>query len=87
MIDGIGQSGPKRVGIDRADKGAPVAAITPQGAPRQGQVESAVLEIAGQGAPVDGAKVEAIRTAIAEGRYRVDADRIAERMLASDLPR
>ena len=87
MIDRIGQSGPGRIGLDRADKGAPVAAIPSQGAPKQGQVESAVFEIAGQGAPVDGGKVEAIRAAIAEGRYCVDADRIAERMLASDLPR
>ncbi len=86
MIDRVGQSGPGRIGVDRADKGAPVTAINPQGAPHQGQVESAVFEMAGQSAPVDGAKVDAIRAAIAEGRYPVDADRIAGRMLADDLP-
>jgi len=34
----------------------------------------------------DAAKVATIRAAIAQGRYPVDADRIAERMIALDLP-
>ena len=46
-----------------------------------------MLELVSGGAPVDSAKVEAIRTAISDGRYPVDADRIAERMLDFDFPR
>jgi negative regulator of flagellin synthesis FlgM len=88
MIEGVGKSGPGRVDLARgADQGSPAAAIA--NAPvrgRDGPVESAVFELVSNGAPVDAAKVAAIRTAIAEGRYPVDADRIAERMIALDLP-
>jgi negative regulator of flagellin synthesis FlgM len=42
--------------------------------------------MAASGAPVDSEKVAAIRAAIAEGRYPVDPDKIAEKMLALDLP-
>jgi negative regulator of flagellin synthesis FlgM len=41
--------------------------------------------MAAAGPPVNAEKVEAIRAAIAEGRYSVDADKIAERMIALDL--
>ena len=44
-------------------------------------MKSAVLELVSGGAPVDTAKVATIRAAIPRGRYPVDADRIAERML------
>ena len=39
--------------------------------------------------PIDRAKVESIRQAIAEGRYPVDPERIAAKMLAieADLPK
>ena len=36
--------------------------------------------------PVDTAKIESIRAAIAAGTYAVDPERIAEKMLALDLP-
>jgi negative regulator of flagellin synthesis FlgM len=42
--------------------------------------------MAAEGAPVDAGKVAAIRAAIAEGRYPVDPDKIAESMLNVDLP-
>ncbi len=43
------------------------------------------LEQAMQKSPeVDEAKVSAIKQAIAEGRYQINSDRIAERMLAQD---
>ena len=42
--------------------------------------------IAAQGAPIDAAKVAAIRAQIANGTFRVDPEAIAERMIASDLP-
>lgn len=87
MIDGVGKSGPGRIEIAQgAGKSAPAATVGPAGVRQSGSVESAVFELVGGGAPVDGAKVAAIRTAIAEGRYPVDPDRIAERMIALDLP-
>ena len=85
MIDGVGKGGPGRIDLARTDKGAAAAPVANAGGRRSGAVESAVFELVSAGAPVDGAKVAAIRTAIAEGRYPVDANRIAERMLA-DLP-
>ncbi len=88
MIDGVGKTGPTRIELPRGtEKSAPVAAASD--APvraRQGQVESAVFELVSSGPPVDAAKVATIRAAIAEGRYPVDANRIAERMIALDLP-
>ncbi|MCR6653720.1 MAG: flagellar biosynthesis anti-sigma factor FlgM [Cellvibrionaceae bacterium] len=45
-----------------------------------GRLETAVK----QSGDVDEAKVAAIRQAIAEGRYSIDSDAIAERMLAQD---
>jgi negative regulator of flagellin synthesis FlgM len=47
---------------------------------------SLARDLAGMGAPIDSDKVAAIRTAIAEGRYPVNPDRIAEAMLSLDLP-
>jgi len=41
--------------------------------------------MAATGAPVDTDKVAAIKDAIASGNYPVDADAIAERMIALDL--
>ena len=88
MIDRVGKSGPGAVDLGRAEKGAAASAVGPAGArPGEGRIESAVFTLVSEGAPVDGAKVAAIRGAIAEGRYPVDAERIAERMIALDLPR
>jgi negative regulator of flagellin synthesis FlgM len=42
--------------------------------------------MASEGAPVDMDKIAAIKAAIASGNYPVDADAIAERMIALDLP-
>jgi negative regulator of flagellin synthesis FlgM len=87
MIDGVGKGGTGRIDIARQDRNAAVNTPRSHG-PRaaDGPVKSAVLELVSGGAPVDSAKVETIRTAIAEGRYPIDADRIAKRMLDFDLP-
>ena len=88
MIDGVGKSGPNAIDLGRAEKGNGPARIAGAGARGDGSpVESAVLGLVADGAPVDAAKVAAIKGAIAEGRYPLDADRIAERMIALDLPR
>jgi negative regulator of flagellin synthesis FlgM len=88
MIDGVGKSGPGRIDLTRgAGEGAAVpAAANAPARGRNGPVESAVFELVSAGPPVDGAKVAAIRAAIAEGRYPVDPDKIAARMIALDLP-
>ena len=88
MIDSVGKSGPGPIDLGRAEKGngaAPAAAAGPRGT--EGPVQSAVFGLVSGGAPIDSFKVAAIRAAIAEGRYPVDADRIAESMIALDLPR
>lgn len=87
MIDGVGKSGAGRIDPARgAEKNAPAAPVGASPARGKGPVESAVFELVGAGAPVDAAKVAELRAAIADGRYPVDADKIAERMIALDLP-
>jgi negative regulator of flagellin synthesis FlgM len=88
MIDGVGKGGTGRIDLSRQEKGATVSPLKPDGsrAP-SGAVQSAVLELVSGGPPVDSARVEAVRAAIREGRYPVDPDRIAQRMLDLDLPR
>jgi negative regulator of flagellin synthesis FlgM len=88
MIDGVGKGGAGRIDLARQEKGAAVAPVRGDG-PRaaEGGVKSAVLELVSGGAPVDTAKVESVRAAIRDGRYPVDADRIAARILEVDLPR
>lgn len=87
MIDGVGKGMTGRIDSARAGAAAPsnpVAGVSAEG--QQGQVASAVFDLVASGPPVDSAKVARIRAAIADGRYPVDADRIAERMIALDLP-
>ena len=88
MIDGVGKGGTGRIDLARQEKGAAVSSLKSDGsrAPA-GAVKSAVLDLVSGGAPVDSAKVEAIRSAIQSGRYPIDPDRIAQRMLDLDLPR
>lgn len=61
------------VSIDAPVRGGEARASTP------------AARMAAEGAPVDMDRVAAIREAIASGKYPVDADRIAERMIALDL--
>ena len=88
MIDSVGKGGSGRIdGARSADAGPRVSA--PGALPRRaekGAVESAVFELVSSGPPIDAAKVASLRAAIAEGRYAVDADHIAERMIALDMP-
>ena len=87
MIEGVGKSGPGRIDMVRTDQSAPAAKVG--GAPVRsdhGGVESEVFGLVAGGPPVDSARVASIRAAIAEGRYAVDADAIAARMMALDLP-
>lgn len=88
MIDGVGDNkvgrvGPARIGLERTN---PIARLGDSRA--EERVDSPVspaAEMAAAGPPVNADKVAAIRAAIAEGRYPVDPDKIAERMIALDL--
>lgn len=71
--DVVGKSEPAAA-VDSVDPHAPKAMTTP------------AADLAAQGAPVDTSKVAAIRAAIANGTYKIDAKAIADRMIASDLP-
>jgi negative regulator of flagellin synthesis FlgM len=89
MIDGVGKSG----GAGRVDLGrsaaagkAAVAGGRASSSSPASPVASAVTEIVAAGAPIDSAKVAAIRAAIQEGRYPVDPAKIAEKMIEFDLP-
>ena len=89
MIDGVGKAGRGQVEVARTpvEGGAPVGPAQDAAVRGRPGVESSVFELVSSGPPVDAGKVAALRAAIAEGRYPIDPDRIAERMIALDLPR
>jgi negative regulator of flagellin synthesis FlgM len=91
MINGIGSTGTGRADPVRADtvqRGAPAAKValarddTGVAAPL-----NPAAELAASGPPVDADKVAAIRAAIAEGRYPIDPQAIARKMIELDLPK
>lgn len=89
MIEGVGKAGPGRIELLRpsVEGSAPVAAAGDSlASEKAASATGTVMELVEGGPPVDGAKVAAIRAAIAEGRYPVDPAKIAERMIALDLP-
>jgi negative regulator of flagellin synthesis FlgM len=47
---------------------------------------SPAARMAAQGAPIDNARIERVKAAIASGNYPVDPEGIAEKMLDLDLP-
>ena len=69
-----------RVGLDRTASAAKAASVGGAAAQVGGPVSPAA-DMAAQGAPVDGAKVAAIKAAIAEGRYPVDPAKLADAMI------
>ena len=90
MIDGIGKRGAAgridlaRSALERSAAAGKVGDALSQDAVNAPSTPAA--EMAASGAPIDSAKVAAIRAAITEGRYPVDPDKIAEKMIALDLP-
>ena len=94
MINGIGSGSKGRIGLVRAEtapRGSGVAdavgtvkSDTPAATAR---ASNSAATLASLGAPIDAGKIAQIRTAIAEGRYPVDPQAIAEKMIALDLPR
>jgi negative regulator of flagellin synthesis FlgM len=88
MIEQIGKSIQARLEQVRAQAPKPAAVPTAGAAPaEQAQpLANPASALAAEGAPVDSAKVAALRAAIANGSYRIDPDAIAAKMIALDLP-
>lgn len=92
MINGIGSTGKGRVDLARTDSakvGTASVAGTPSAtdaAAKAAKPSNPAADLAALGAPIDTKKVAEIRAAIAEGRYPVNPDVIAEKMIALDLP-
>lgn len=90
MIKSVGPSvgSPVDLGKTRESGGSKAAAKIGHGndvAAVASSNATPVARMAAQGAPVDFARVAAIKEAIASGNYPVDAEKIAERMIALDL--
>lgn len=89
MITGVGPTGIARAIELRGESvGKSEAVAKVEQTPTQGSaaITTPAAELVAQGAPIDAAKVEAIRAAIANGTYKIDAKAIADRMIALDLP-
>lgn len=92
MINAVDSTGIARA-IERRSEPAtatpaqPTAPVEPTVAETVGNIATPAALLAAEGAPVDTARVEAIRAAIANGTYRIDPKGIANRMIALDLGR
>ena len=88
MINGVGYTGPTRIGQVKDSKVAATseseAASSVDNAPVM--TPSLVAALAEAGPPINDEKIKAIRSAIAQGRYPIDAQAIAQKMIALDLP-
>jgi len=68
----------KRKAAEKIGHGNAVASVASSNA-------TPIRSMAEEGAPVDFDRILAIKEAIAAGKYPVDADKIAERMITLDL--
>ncbi len=86
MVDGIAGAGRGRVDAARAAVSQRVSTLPKPVAAKPIAAEgSTVSRMVADGPPIDSGKVAAIRTAIAEGRYPVDPQKIAQKMIDLDL--
>jgi negative regulator of flagellin synthesis FlgM len=89
MINGIGSPPTGQLGNTRTNAAKPVTATAKVPSalpdPAVGPTIAADMVVA-LGPPVDMEKIAQIRTAIAEGRYNVDPEAIAAKMVDQDLP-
>jgi negative regulator of flagellin synthesis FlgM len=88
MIDGIGKAGAGRLELVRgsAERTASVEKAGNASARREVSGPWSLAAEMAAGAPIDAEKVAAIRAAIADGRYPVDPEKIAQSMIDLDLP-
>lgn len=89
MINGIGSPPTGQVNSARTNGTKPVAAVNkaPSALPDAtvGPTIAADMAVA-LGPPVDMQKIVSIRTALAEGRYNLDPQAIAAKMVDQDIP-
>ncbi|WP_298398954.1 flagellar biosynthesis anti-sigma factor FlgM [Sphingobium sp.] len=89
MINSVGQSISSAIGANSLRDSGKTRASSPTGSAVASTVSSSAspaARMAAEGAPVDMDRIAAIKSAIASGNYPVDANAIAERMVALDLP-
>ncbi len=87
VITGIGAMGGNRpVDQLRTDGTGPKPAPRTIASEEVGAPVSSAREMAAAGAPIEADKVARIKAGIADGSYRVNAQAIAEKMIALDLP-
>ena len=90
MINAVGSNSLARAidatRTDRVKAGAPSAKVAASASEGSPSVATPAAALAAQGAPIDSAKVDAIRAKIAAGTFRIDPQAIAEKMIATDLP-
>lgn len=90
MIDGIGRNQPPQIFTPANTPATSAAAPDSPGGVVDNRVTASSLQLSGvardlaAAAPVDAARVAALRLAIADGSYKVDPDAIAARMIAFD---
>lgn len=85
MLTPISNSGPTKVDPKPISSSLP-AQIGGKSDRRVESGDTPAARFAKLGPPIDVTRVSEIRAAIANGSYTVDADRLAEAMLALDLP-
>lgn len=87
MIDGLGGRLPP-IAVRPAATTAPIGAATKTSSTSSGlsPLATAARDMA-KSAPVDAGKVDRVKNAIALGTYTIAPDKIAERMIATDLHR
>jgi negative regulator of flagellin synthesis FlgM len=89
MINGVGSSSPTRIGqtVDNGKIGATPDVAAPAATKNDAQPMTLITALAEAGPPIDSDKINAIRAAIAQGRYPIDPKAIARRMVEFDLPK
>ena len=87
MINGVGSASPARIGQVKDDKVKAPAAVGAVSTSDGAVATSLVAALAEAGPPINDAKIQAIRQAIAAGQYPLDAKAIAAKMIALDLPK
>lgn len=82
MIEGTGARSPLMQLLARAPRQVEAGEPSSRSTEARGPMRSMTSEPA----PFDGARVERVRAAIADGSYLIEPMRIAERMIALDFP-
>lgn len=88
MVTAIGASGLIRSSDTLRSETAKRSEAAKAAAPDMGEAvpTNPVALLVAAGAPIDADRVSSLRQAIAEGRYAIDPQAIADRMIAADLP-